>query len=173
MATAPRDRILDKLDAYLARQDFASAERHLTFWLREAELTGDRATEMLVRSELVGLYRKLDRREEGLSAVRATLDRVEVLGLADTVGGATAYLNCATAEKAFGDPEASLPLFLRAREIYERELAADDPRLGGLYNNMALTLVDLKSFDEAYILYDKAVSVMESTENGMREVAIT
>lgn len=173
MARASRDRILDKLDTYLGRQDFAAAERHLTFWLSEAEMTGDIATEMLVRSELVGLYRKLDCREEALSAVSATLERIGALGLADTVGGATAYLNCATAYKAFGDPEASLPLFLRAREIYERDLPEDDTRLGGLYNNMALTLVDLGRFSEADALYRRAVLIMQKAPRGALEVAIT
>lgn len=173
MAVASRDRILDKLDGYLARQDFAAAERHLTFWLAEATAARDTATEMLVRSELVGLYRKLDRREDALSAVSATLERVGALGLADTVGGATAYLNCATAYKAFGDPEASLPLFLRAREVYERDLPAGDARLGGLYNNMALTLVDLNRFSEAAALYLRAVAVMEAVPRGGLEVAIT
>ena len=173
MAVASRDRILDKLDGYLARQDLAAAERHLTFWLEEAIATRDIATEMLVRCELVGLYRKLDRREEALSAVRTTLERVGALGLADTVGGATAYLNCATAYKAFGDPETSLPLFLHAREIYERDLPEGDARLGGLYNNMALTLVDLERFSEADALYRRAVAVMETVPRGGLEVAIT
>ena len=173
MAAAPRDRILDKLDAYLAKQDFVAAERHLSFWLSEAIATSDSATEMLVRSELVGLYRKLDRREEGLAAVRATLDRVAALGLTDTVGGATAYLNSATAYKAFGDPDSSFPLFTHARAIYERDLPADDARLGGLYNNMALTLVDLARFREADELYRRAVSVMERVPRGGLEVAIT
>ena len=67
----------------------------------------------------------------------------------------------------------SFDLFEKAKEIYESELEPFDSRLGGLYNNMALALVDLERYKEASELYDKAVSVMSSIEYGMLEVAIT
>ena len=70
-------------------------------------------------------------------------------------------------------PKVPLPLFEKAKEIYESELEPSDSRLGGLYNNMALALVDLERYKEASELYDKAVSVMSSIEYGMLEVAIT
>jgi tetratricopeptide (TPR) repeat protein len=38
---------------------------------------------------------------------------------------------------------------------------------------MALALVDLNEFEKALLLYKKAISVMESSEDGMLEVAIT
>jgi tetratricopeptide (TPR) repeat protein len=38
---------------------------------------------------------------------------------------------------------------------------------------MALALVDLKRFDEAFELYEKALSVMNKSDNGLLEVAIT
>ena len=57
--------------------------------------------------------------------------------------------------------------------MYERELDVTDVRLGGLYNNMALTFVDLGRFREAYELYEKAIKVMKNAPNGALEVAIT
>ncbi|MBQ7384455.1 MAG: tetratricopeptide repeat protein, partial [Clostridia bacterium] len=83
------------------------------------------------------------------------------------------FLNCATVYKAFDMAERSLPLFERAREIYERELEGNDSRIAGLYNNMALTLVDLGRFSEADELYKNAISIMEKAERGGLEVAIT
>jgi hypothetical protein len=35
------ERILSKLDEYLNKNDYSSAERHLKYWLTEAEQTGD------------------------------------------------------------------------------------------------------------------------------------
>ena len=35
------DRILDKLDGYLHKNDYTSAERHLRYWLAETESVGD------------------------------------------------------------------------------------------------------------------------------------
>ena len=75
--------------------------------------------------------------------------------------------------KAFGKAEQGIALFERARAVYERELEPTDSRLGGLYNNMALSLVDLGRFRDAHELYKKAISVMERAEGGTLEVAIT
>lgn len=45
--------------------------------------------------------------------------------------------------------------------------------LGGLYNNMALTLTELTNSREAEDLFHKAIEVMEKQKNGELEVAIT
>ena len=166
-------RILARLDGYLDQKDFPAAERHLSYWLAEAVSSGDARTELAVRNEQLGLLRKLGRREEALAAAEETLGRIRALGLSGTVGAATACLNCATVCKAFSLAERALALYLEAREVYERELEVDDPRLGGLYNNMALALVDLGRFPEANELYRRAIAVMERAPRGELEIAIT
>lgn len=167
------DRILAKLDEHLHKNDYASAERHLLYWLGESSGAGDIRTELLIRNELMGLYRKLGREREALESVDAALLKIEEQEIAHQVGAATTFLNCATVYKAFGRAENGITLFKRAKEIYERELDPADSRLGGLYNNMALSLVDLGRFSEADELYKKAISVMEKNEGGALEVAIT
>ena len=166
-------RILEKLDEYLHRNDYASAERHLNFWLSEARSTGDGRAELLVQNERMGLYRKLGREDEALLAVSDALAKIEELEISHLVGAATTYLNAATVFCAFGRAEQGISLFEQARAVYEAELAPNDRRLGGLYNNMGLSLVELCRFDEAKELYEKAISVMKSVENGGLEVAIT
>lgn len=167
------DRILSKLDEYLNKNDYALAERHLLYWLGEAKSNNDLKVELLVSNELMGLYRKLGKETEALSCVENALLRIEASGIGMQVGAATTYLNAATVYKAFGRAEESIPLFYKARDIYERELESTDTRLGGLYNNMALSFVDLKEFDRAQELYDKAISVMSQSSEGDLEVAIT
>ena len=167
------DRILSKLDECLNKNDYPSAERHLRYWLTEAENNRDVRTELLIRNELMGLYRKLGRESEAMDCVHAALAQIEKHQIAHQVGAATTFLNCGTVYKAFGKAEESVPLFEAAKEVYERELAPADSRLGGLYNNMALSLVDLGRFSEADALYRKAIAVMEQTEDGALEVAIT
>ena len=167
------ERILSKLDEHLGKNDYAAAERHLCYWLSEAGAGGDGRTELLVRNELMGLYRKTARKDEALASANAALAAIRRMGIDEQVGAATTYLNSATVYKAFGMSEQSIPLFERARSIYERELDGNDSRLGGLYNNMALSLVDLSRFSEAYELYSKAIAVMEKAEGGELEVAIT
>ena len=167
------DRIISKLDEYLYKNDYASAERHLRYWLSESLNEGNASAEMLVRNELMGLYRKLGREKEALESADTALRRIDEIGIGHQVGAATTYLNSATVYKAFGMAEMGMPLFEKARCIYEKELDKADSRLGGLYNNMALSLVDMGRYIEANELYLKAVSVMERLENGSLEVAIT
>lgn len=164
------ERILARLDAYFNKNDYAAAERHLLFWLAEKRGTPLALTLM---NELMGIYRKTANEEKALDTVKNALQAVENLGLNGTVAAATTYLNAATVLHAFSRAEEGLPLFEKAKEIYERELAPADTRKGGLYNNMATALVTLGRFDEARALYQKAISIMENAEGGALEVAVT
>ena len=95
------------------------------------------------------------------------------MGIENNVGAATTYLNSATVCKAFGMPEDAINLFRMAQAIYERELPPTDDRLGGLYNNMGLALVDLKQFRQAEEMYQKALAVMQTVPEKEPELAIT
>ena len=167
------DRILEKLDGYLRQNDYDAALRHLEYWLRETEAMGDGRGALTLRNEQMGLFRKIGREREALESAEEALRTVETLGIGKQVGAATTYLNAATVYKAFGRAEDSLPLFERARAIYEAELEPADPRLGGLYNNMGLSLVDLGRFAEAKNCYARAIDVMEQVEGGAPELAVT
>lgn len=167
------DRILGKLDEYLHRNDYASAERHLGFWLSEAKAERDGRAELLIQNERMGIYRKLGRRDEALLAVSEALSKIEEMGISHQVGAATTMLNAATVYCAFGRSGEGISLFEKAKSVYEAELDENDRRLGGLYNNMALTLVELCRFGEARELYARALSVMQSCEGGEAEAAIT
>ncbi|MBE6632477.1 MAG: tetratricopeptide repeat protein [Ruminococcaceae bacterium] len=165
--------IRSKLDEYFYKKDYDSAERHLLYWLSNSEEANDIRTEIMVRNELMGLYRKLGKRNEAISAARAAMQKVYAVRSTYKIDTATTYLNSATVFKAFGMPDEALPLFEKAKYIYESTLPENDSRLGGLYNNMGLILVDLKRFKEANELYKKAVEVMQKAKKGSLEVAIT
>ena len=169
----PADRVIRKLDEHLSRNDYAAAERHLRYWLAEAEDGRDLRGEFLVRGELAGLYRKLGRAEDALSQSERTMELVGRLGMENSMDGATAMINRATVLKAFGRAGEALPLFERARAVYESSPAVGPERLGGLYNNYALALTDAGRFGEARALYEKALAVMERAENGEPERAVT
>ena len=67
------DRVTAKLDEYLSKNDYAAAERHLAYWLAEAEEGRDLRGQFLVRSERIGLFRKLGRGEESLGEAEKTV----------------------------------------------------------------------------------------------------
>lgn len=169
----PLRRIIEKLDDDLSRNDYDAAERHLAYWLAEADVCRDMRGKLSLLNERIGLYRKTGKREETLKSIADTLELAEKSDIDGTVTMGTTLVNAATGYKAFGMAEDALPLYERAREIYESVLSEDDGRLGGLYNNMALALVDTGRFDEAEDLYRKALAIMEKAENGELECAIT
>lgn len=169
----PVRRILDRLDTCLEKKDFDEAERLLKNWITEAETGNDLHGKLTMLNEQIGLYRKLDRETECLEAIDATLELAERMGAAGTVEKATAYLNAATGYKAFSKNKQALELYRRAREIYEAELEPGDDRLAGLYNNMALALVEGKEFDEARGLYESALAILDGCARGEANKAIT
>ena len=166
-------RVIAKLDEYLGHNDYAGAERHLKYWEEEARMGHDLRGEFTIAEELMGLYRKLGRREEAISYAEKAVHYIDLIGLDGTVSAATAMLNAATVYKAFGQAEKGIPLFKEAQAIYESKLPPLDSRLAGLYNNFALAETDLSHFDRARALYQKALAIISETEDGEPEQAIT
>lgn len=169
----PVGRIIEKLDFYLAKNDYAAGLRHLEYWIAEAEQGGDDRGRLTLLNELAGLCRKTGNSEKGLKAVNASLETVDALGIAGTVSAGTTCVNAATALKAFGQPEKAARLYEKALPLYEKQLPADDGRLAALYNNMAITLRELGSFSESEELFYKALGIMEKKDGGRLECAMT
>lgn len=173
IARIPVSRVIEKLDAHIARRDTDAAVRHLLYWLTEAEAGGDTHGRLTVINELMGVFRNSDRREEAYKYAALGLSAVADGGYDGQLVSATTYINAATVYKTFGESERAYPLFVRAREIYESSLEPNDERLGGLYNNMALALADIRMYAEARELYRRAVNIMVNTERGGIEAAIS
>ncbi len=169
----PVMRVRDKLDAYTDKKDYDGAARHLEYWLGEARECGDIRGEFFVLNEMMGVFRKKGDRERAVASADAAVALIPGIGNGETEAAGTAYVNAGTVYDCFGEPQLALERFEEARKIYEKVLDAGDARLGGLYNNMALALADLKRFDEAYANYEKALEVMKLQPYGQLEQAIT
>jgi len=169
----PQRRVIEKMDAYMSRRDYAGAERHLLYWLEEARSGGDRRGELMVLGELVGHYRKTGERDKAFRRADEALAAVDALDFGNTISAGTTYVNIATMLNAFGENERALALFEKARPLYEGSAATESALLGGLYNNMALTCASLKRYDEADALYDLAMARMAEATNGELEMAVT
>ena len=173
MNSVPQQRIIQKLDEYMSRRDYAGAERHLLYWLNEAQLGFDLRGELLVRNELIGHYRKVLNREQAFVHIDRALALLDALDFSGTVSAATTYVNAATACSAFGENERALGLFEQAKTVYESTPRTQKHLLGGLYNNMALVYKNLGRYTDAYALYDRAMDVMAEVPGGVLEQAIT
>lgn len=171
--SVPQQRIIQKLDDYMAQKDYSGAERHLRYWLEEARLESDQRGELLVLNEMIGFYRKTGRKEESLSSADSALKMLPALGFQETISAGTTYTNAATAHYTFGDYTTSLDLFEKAKEIYESLTGTRPELLGGLYNNMGLACVSLGQYDRALSFYDRAMGCMDHVPHGELEQAIT
>ena len=169
----PQQRVLQKMDEYMSRRDYAGAERHLLYWLEEARLGHDLRGELLVRNEMVGHYRKTGEKEKAMDSAGEALRLLDEMDFGGTISAGTTYINIATACNAFGENERSMELFRKAREVYEEQPLTSPQLLGGLYNNMALTAASLSRYEEANALYDQAMAAMEKVPGGELEQAIT
>ena len=169
----PQQRIIEKVEEYMSRRDYASVERHLLYWLEEAKLGNDERGELMIRNELIGHYRKSNKKEEVFAQIDHALALVDALDYGDTISAGTTYINAATALNAFGENERAIALFHKAKDIYERTEHMDPELLGGLYNNMALVCRELQDYAQAHTLYAKAYELMGTVMNGALEQAIT
>ena len=169
----PQRRIMEKVDEYMGRRDYAGVERHLLYWLEEAKLGRDLRGELMIRNELVGHYRKVGDRDKAYASAGEALRLIDAIGYEGSITAGTAYVNIATVYNAFGDNARALKLFEKARAVYESIPTVKPSLLGGLYNNMALTCVALGQYGDARALYQKALDAMGRVENGCLEQAIT
>lgn len=169
----PIGRIIEKLDEYLSRNDYSASERYLKYWLAEAEACCDDRGRLSVLNEQIGLYRKMGKMPEGLKAIDESIKLIDSLNMENTITQATTFINVATGYKAFGRAKDALPLYRKAQEIYESDLKPNDSRLGGLYNNLALVLMELGDYKEARELFNKAFDIMSKQINGETDMAIT
>ena len=169
----PQQRILNKLDDYMSRRDYEGAERHLLYWLKEAEQGRDLRGQLLVCNELIGHYRKAGSRENAFRYADRALALLKEMDFEGSISAGTTYVNAATAFSAFGDNQRALELFEQAKALYESTPHTQAHLLGGLYNNMALVLQSLGRFTDAFELYDKAMNTMETVRGGVLEQAIT
>lgn len=169
----PTNRVIDKLDEYLRRDDPEGAKRHLCYWLVEARTGNDQDGELTILNELMGISRNTGDKENAYKYAEEGLELVKLLGLSDHVSGATTYLNAATVYKTFDEPEKAIALYKEALQIYDSELDENDYRIGGLCNNMGLALEQIGDFEQASEAYFRALQIMSVNENCMVETAIT
>ena len=169
----PIDRVLAKLDEYIEKKDVDAADRHLAYWLEEADAGRDEGGKLTLLNERMGLMRNAGRHPEAVKYAKEALALLEKAGFAeDTVAGTT-YLNAATVCNAAGNAQEALPLYEKAEEIYKKDLSPDDVRFGGLYNNMAVTCMHLGQFGRAEECSQKALVVMKNAGKESLECAVT
>lgn len=169
----PVNRIINKYDEFINRDNKDAALNLLKYWYNEARFLKDYQGMLVILNELMGYYRINGELELALAKAteaKALVDRLYCEK--DSLSFATTYLNIATVYKAASKSDKAIPLYEITKKIYEENLNQNDSRIAGLYNNMGLALVDEKRYDEATTLYNKAILINDATNNQL-DSAIT
>lgn len=165
------EQLVKELDCFLHKNDYTGAKQYLLSYTEAPDTPKNLL--LTVRNELMGLCRKTGQKDEALYNAAEALSIVSEMGAENSVVAATTYINAATVKKAFGMSSEAIPLFEKAKAIYESSLPKNDKRLGGLYNNMGLAMVDEGRFGEAKRLYALAIEVMDSVPDGAIDSAVS
>ena len=171
--TIPVPERIARLDALYNAGREAEAGQLLERSRAEARELGDWRGELAMLSELMGHYRRGMEREKGLQAVADGLTLIREHRMGATVSGATVMLNAATTMKCFGRAGDSLPVFRHVARVYADNLAPEDYRFAGLYNNMALSFADVGDFANAERHFRLAMRVIERCPHPENELAVT
>ena len=161
----PIGRIIEKVDTLFNQNDYTKAGRLLEYWNSEAIKLKDKNGELSIKSELIGYYRKIGKKEKTFETIDKALILLDQLKLADTVSGATIFLNIATGYKAFNENEKAFSFYQKTLEVYNKKLEKTDRLFAGLYNNTALALSDLDRPEEAENYFLKALVVLEKNND--------
>ena len=122
-------RVIERYDKLMREDAFEDAEKHLLYWLKEAEETNDKRSSFTILNEMTGFYRMRGNSSAAFDTVGRLLAIVSEMGQSNLISKATAYLNCATVYNNFKEPEKAVELYKKAEEIYKAELEKNDSRL--------------------------------------------
>ena len=157
----PIERVIKELEEYFSRDDLKGAEKHLDMWCEKAEEIGDWKGKLSVLNERIGYYRRNSNPDKALNSVKESFEMIEKHDIQDTISAGTIWLNGATTLKAFGKADESIKYFEKVSEVYKKKLDKNDYKYASLFNNMALSYVDLKEYEKANEFYLKALEIME------------
>ena len=170
----PVQRIIEKLDAFFAKNDLESAKRLLEYWQNEAQSNADLTGELSVVNEMLGLYRRTQDKEKGQKSVERALELLSLTNTEKTFSSATILINAATTSKAFGNPQKAVGIYEKAQKIFEENnIKKDDFQYAALYNNYATALVDIKEFEKAEKLYKQAIDITGKITDKLLDCAVS
>ena len=166
------NKLLPRLDLYLAGDDYYAAEVNLSAWLKEAKKRGDWAATVTILNEQIKVYRLYCSRLNAMPVIDEALALVKLLPRDSRIAGIT-FLNAATAYSSFGEYDEAIRLFRRAKTILEAVQPPDDMDLAVLYNNMGAYYKDLGQYARAQTLTRKALKLMTEKHLSRSEIALT
>lgn len=164
--------VLREVDRLFDENRAKDAEKFLLKSLAEAKEEEDFGVCLQILNELIGYYRQTSEKEQLLQTIDNAFQVADRMKLKGTVWYATTQLNAANGYRSIGMLEESRKSYEGAEEIYQRDLAAKDMLLAGLYNNRSLLEQEEKNFQKAEEYLLKALDIVQENQSGF-EIAVT
>ncbi len=165
--------VVGDLETYVSHKEFDKAEAHIKHWTEEAIRLGDKMSELAIHNEAMLYFRDQKNREEALAHADAAVAILQDPSVDTSRGEATVLMNAAGIYRKFGEKDKALFLYVKAVDVYEKMLDADDPRLANIYNNIALSFCLLGEYTASMELYEKAIAIVRQKKEGELEEAMT
>ncbi len=163
--------ILERSDALFAAGKGAEAVALLESSYEQARQEGDWQTRLTLVNELMGYWRAASRFDRAWAYVDEARQLLEEHDIARTLAGVTTVLNIATVFRADRKPKEALALYREVEQVYLAEGLQADYRLGGLYNNMAVSSLEAGERQQALTYARAAVSALAGAEDAAGERA--
>ena len=167
------DRFLKKLDSYYNKNDLAGASECLQFWEGEARNVNDDRALLTILNEYLGFCRRVNDQEKAITTINECKSLIDKLGLSNTIGAATIYINLATTSSHFGNAEEGILLYDKAKKCYIDLDKKETYEYATLLNNSAGVLNTLKRYDEAEKNYLEAIDILKKIGNRDGEIALS
>lgn len=164
--------ILKKADALFAAGKGAEAAAELEAAYQQARQEEDWHSQLTLVNELMGYCRTVSRFEQAWEYVAQARSLLDEHGISQTLAGVTTQLNIATVYRADGRPLEALEIYRQVEQVYLAEGLSGDCRLGGLYNNMAVSCLEAGEKQQALVYARSAAAAIAAAEDAAEERAI-
>lgn len=169
--------LLREVDALFDANDPQGAEKLLLRTRKEAQSVGDLSLELTADNELIGYYRQTSQEREAFQMVEDAFSLLQKMGDTGSARYATVTQNAANACRAFGRYEDAERYYDTTARVYTEliasgELALEDLRVAGLYNNRSLLCQERGDYAGAEQYLKQALGIVTEQKAGF-EIAVT
>lgn len=159
------EQIMEQLDMLYSEQKIHEVKALLEGKIAELTANEEIYPTISLRNELLGVYRELGEREQGLSCCANLLDLFETHRLPQDENYGTTLLNVATAQRAFGNFQQSKEYYEKCLAIFKDKIPSNDYRYASLYNNMSLLFSEMDDIPKAISYIEQSLEILEQHDH--------
>lgn len=167
------NKVLIEYDNLFGVASLENIQEYLSAKIEQAYQEKDNYAAVTLLNEMIGLTRETGDKAKGIEACNKAMLLMKKLCLEDTVDYGITLLNVANAYRAFNMLDESLDTFKEVENLFNSKLSPGDFNYASLYNNWSLLYEEKKEFQNARIMLERALSIVDLNERAFLEQATT